>query len=89
MRVMFAGSPAVALPALVGLHESSHDVVGVLSRPPRPVGRKRVNTPTAVATRAEELGLPVRTPASDQEMLAAVEQWKPDVAVVIAYGQLL
>lgn len=89
MRVMFAGSPAVALPALVSLHESTHEIVGVLSRAPRPVGRKRVITSTAVATRTHELGLPLKTPTSDQEILAAVEQWKPDVAVVVAYGRLL
>ena len=89
MRVMFAGSPPVALPALVALHESRHELVGVLTQPPRPVGRKRVLTPTAVEVKARELGIPVSTPTDSAELLSAVETWRPDVAVVVAFGQLL
>ena len=89
MRVMFAGSPSVALPALKAVRESRHDLVGVLTRPPKATGRKRVLTPTSVHAQATEWGLPVATPANGAEILAAVESWRPDVAVVVAYGQLL
>ena len=89
MRVMFAGSPRVALPALSALHASRHDVVGVLTRQPRPTGRRRVLTPTAVHTQATEWEIPVATPTTTAEILAAVESWRPDICVVVAYGRLL
>lgn len=88
MRVLFAGTPAVAVPALSALHASGHEVVGVLTRPPAPVGRRRVLTPSPVHSRATELGLPAYTtePNSPEvhEVLAAV-----DCVAVVAYGVLI
>ena len=89
MRVLFAGSPQVAVPTLRALVNSSHTVVGVLTQPPRPLGRKRVLTPTAVALAAEAAGVPVVTPRDSEGILDAVQLWKPDVALVVAYGRLL
>lgn len=89
MRVLFAGSPAVAVPTLEALQEDGHHIVGVLSQPPRPVGRKRVLTPTAVAARAQELGLDVFTPTDSAGVLEMVRQLKPDIAIVVAYGRIL
>lgn len=89
MRVMFAGSPEVALPTLRALHASSHTVVGVLTQPARPVGRKQVFTPTPVARVADELGIPVVTPDTSDEVLKSLSDWEPDVAIVVAYGRLL
>ncbi|MDQ0708831.1 methionyl-tRNA formyltransferase [Arthrobacter woluwensis] len=59
MKVLFAGTPAVAVPSLDRLLEAGFEVVGVLTRPDAPLGRKRVLTPSPVAQRAEELGLEV------------------------------
>lgn len=89
MRVLFAGSPAVALPTLRAIDESSHELVGVLTQPARPVGRKRVLTETPVSILAGELGIPVATPDSPVGVTEAVSRWRPDIAIVVAYGRLL
>lgn len=89
MRVLFAGSPEVALPTLRAIAASAHDLVGVITQPPRPVGRKQVLTPTPVATLAAELGVDCVTPKTTDGVLAAVETWSPEIAVVVAYGRLL
>lgn len=89
MRVLFAGSPEVALPTLRAIADSSHSLVGVITQPPRPVGRKHIPTPTPVALLAGQLGVTCVTPESEGEILAAVEEWSPDIAIVVAYGRLL
>ncbi|SDT20520.1 methionyl-tRNA formyltransferase [Pseudarthrobacter equi] len=90
MRVLFAGTPAVAVPSLDALIAAGFDVVAVLTRPDAPVGRKRVLTPSPVAARALELGLDVIYAAKVDD--AAVEQISaaaPDVAAIVAYGGLV
>ena len=62
MRVVFAGTPEVALPALDAIAASAHELVGVVTRPDAPAGRGRRLTPSPVAQRAEELGVPVLKP---------------------------
>lgn len=89
MKVLFAGSPDVALPTLRALHESDHTVVGVVTQPPAPVGRKQELVPTAVGSYALEHGLALRTPDSPAELLDLVVEFSPDVAVVVAYGRIL
>ena len=89
MKVLFAGSPDVALPTLRALHESDHSIVGVLTQPPAPVGRKQVLVPTAVGLFAAEHGWPVRTPRTSAELHSAVAEFSPDVAIVVAYGRIL
>lgn len=90
MRVLFAGTPAVALPSLGALMAAGHDIVAVLTRPDAPLGRKRVMTPSAVAARAQELGLPViKADKVDAEAAAAIAAAAPDVAAIVAYGALV
>jgi len=89
VRVLFAGSPDAALPCLRALVEAGVQVVGVLTQPARPVGRKRVLTPTPVEFFANEQGLAVFTPSSPEETSAALKACSPDVAIVVAYGRLL
>ena len=89
MRVLFAGSPDVAVPTLRAIAESRHSLVGVLTQPARPVGRKRVTTDTAVAVVARELGVPLETPTSSEHVMAAVREWSPDIAIVVAYGRIV
>nr|WP_231709435.1 methionyl-tRNA formyltransferase [Arthrobacter sp. zg-Y895] len=87
---MFAGTPAVAVPSLDALIDAGFDVVGVLTRPDAPLGRKKVLTPSPVAARAEELGLPViRAAKVDDEAIAAIAALAPDVAAIVAYGALV
>ncbi|MDN5670069.1 MAG: methionyl-tRNA formyltransferase [Renibacterium salmoninarum] len=90
MRVLFAGTPAVALPALEELRAAGFSVVGVLTRPDAPVGRKRISTPSPVAARAAELGLPVIKAARvDEAAQAAIAALRPDVAAIVAYGAIV
>ncbi|WP_415855269.1 methionyl-tRNA formyltransferase, partial [Sinomonas sp. G460-2] len=91
MRVLFAGTPEVAVPSLDRLAaEPGVDLVGVLTRPDAPIGRKRVLTPSPVAARAAELGLPVvkaaRITAEVTDRLAGL---RPEVAAIVAYGGLV
>jgi methionyl-tRNA formyltransferase len=90
MRIAFMGTPDFARVALDALVEAGHDVVAVYTQPPRPANRGRL-TPSPVQLRAEQLGLPVRTPErlkppEEQAGFAALDL---DVAVVAAYGLLL
>jgi len=91
VRVLFAGTPEVALPALEAVVASSHELVGVLTRPDAPVGRGRRLTPSPVAARAAELGVPVLKPASakDPALLEQLRGLAPDCCPVVAYGGLL
>ncbi|PPF31651.1 methionyl-tRNA formyltransferase [Rathayibacter tritici] len=90
MRLVFAGTPAAAVPTLQGLAASAHEVVAVVTRADAPVGRKRVLTPSPVAVAAEELGLPViRTNRLDEEVTDHLAELTPDLGVIVAYGGLV
>jgi methionyl-tRNA formyltransferase len=91
MRVVFAGTPEVAVPALDAVAASSHDLVGVVTRPDAPAGRGRKLLASPVALRAEELGVPVLKPEHprDPDFQAALRALEPDCCPVVAYGALL
>lgn len=91
MRIVFAGTPAPAIPTLERLVESTHEVVGVITRPPARVGRGRTLHPSPVAQFARERGLPVIEASSfkDPKVCNQVESLRPDLGVVVAYGALI
>jgi methionyl-tRNA formyltransferase len=91
MRLIFMGSPDYAVPSLRAVARAGHDVRAVVTQPPRRAGRGRQVRPTAVAQAAEELQLPVLTPARADEprFLEAVAHHQPDKILVVAYGQIL
>ena len=91
MRVVFAGTPEVAVPALDAVAESRHELVGVVTRPDAPAGRGRRLVASPVARRAEELGVPVLKPdhPRDPEFQEALKALAPDACPVVAYGALL
>jgi len=92
MRLVFAGTPAVALPSLRALIDSPrHQVVAVVTRPDKPAGRGRHVRPSPVHALAEEAGIEVLTPAraGDPEFLARLTEIAPDCCPVVAYGALL
>jgi methionyl-tRNA formyltransferase len=91
MRVVFAGTPEVALPALEAIAESSHELLAVVTRPDAPSGRGRKLVASPVAQRAEELGVPVLKPEHprDAEFQAELRALDPDACPVVAYGALL
>jgi methionyl-tRNA formyltransferase len=90
VRVLFAGTPAVAVPSLDALVKAGFEVAAVLTRPDAPVGRKRVLTPSPVAARAADLGIEVIHAARvDAEATARISGVNPDVAAIVAYGGLV
>jgi methionyl-tRNA formyltransferase len=91
MRVVFAGTPEVAVPSLDALHASPHEVIAVVTRPDAPAGRGRKLLPSPVAVRAEELGIPVLKPdhPRDPDFQARLAELDPDCCPVVAYGALL
>jgi len=91
MRVVFAGTPEVALPALDAIADSRHELVGVVTRPDAPAGRGRKLVASPVAVRAEELGVPVLKPEHprDPDFQEALRALRPDCCPVVAYGALL
>lgn len=91
MRVVFAGTPEVAVPALEAVAASRHELVGVVTRPDAPSGRGRRLVASPVAQRAEELGVPVLKPEHprDPDFQAALADLRPDACPVVAYGALL
>lgn len=87
MRVAFLGSDPWSVPTLDALVRSDHDVALVVTAPPKPAGRGQRLTPTAVAARAGELGLPVA--AVEGDLVATLAAVEPDALVVVAFGRLL
>jgi methionyl-tRNA formyltransferase len=91
MRVVFAGTPEVALPSLDAIAASDHELVGVVTRPDAPAGRGRRLLPSPVAERAAALGVPVLKPEHprDPDFQDALKALAPDCCPVVAYGALL
>jgi methionyl-tRNA formyltransferase len=91
VRVVFAGTPEPALPSLEAIAASPHELVSVVTRPDAPAGRGRRLTPSPVAERAAELGVPVLKPdhPRDPEFQEALRALEPDCCPVVAYGALL
>jgi methionyl-tRNA formyltransferase len=91
MRLVFAGTPEVALPALDAVASSGHELVGVITRPDAPSGRGRRLVASPVAERAGELGVPVLKPGHprDPEFQQQLRGLAPDCCPVVAYGALL
>ncbi|MDV9193315.1 methionyl-tRNA formyltransferase [Streptomyces sp. SR27] len=92
MKLVFAGTPEVAVPALDALLASGrHEVAAVVTRPDAPAGRGRRLVASPVAQRAEEAGIEILRPARprDEDFLARLREIAPDCCPVVAYGALL
>jgi methionyl-tRNA formyltransferase len=92
VRLVFAGTPEPALPALrVLLDSPRHEVIAVLTRPDAAAGRRGRPHPSPVARLALEHGIPVLRPPrpNSPEFVAELAQWAPDCCAVVAYGALL
>jgi methionyl-tRNA formyltransferase len=92
MKLVFAGTPEVAVPALDALIASDrHEVAAVVTRPDAPAGRGRRLIASPVAERAEEAGIEVLKPGRPREegLLARLREIAPDCCPVVAYGALL
>jgi methionyl-tRNA formyltransferase len=92
VRLVFAGTPEPALPALHRLIDSPrHQVVAVLTRPDAAAGRHRKPEPSPVAREALDRGIPVLRPArpNSPEFVAELSEFAPQCCAVVAYGALL
>lgn len=90
MRLLFAGTPEAAVPALDALLDSDHDVVAVLTRPDARTGRGRTLTPSPVRVRAEEAGIDVLTDTPrGPEFIERLTALNIEAAPVVAYGHIL
>ncbi|WP_448004793.1 methionyl-tRNA formyltransferase [Agromyces bauzanensis] len=90
LRLVFAGTPAAAVPSLTRLAASDHEVVAAVTRPAAPLGRKRVLTPSPVASAAERLGIHVIEAARlDADATGRIGALRPDLGVIVAYGGLV
>ncbi len=91
MRLVFAGTPAAAVPTLDALLKSRHAVAAVITRPDAKAGRGLRIGPSPVAERAAEAGIEILRPArpADTEFLARLREIAPDCCPVTAYGALI
>ncbi|MEU4382752.1 methionyl-tRNA formyltransferase [Micromonospora echinofusca] len=91
MRVIFAGTPAVAVPALAAVAASRHELVAVVTRPDAPAGRGRGLARSPVGAWADEHGVEVLTPARprEPEFQDRLRELAPDCVPVVAYGALV
>jgi methionyl-tRNA formyltransferase len=91
VRIVFGGTPDVAIPSLDALAASRHELVAAVTRPDAPSGRGKKLTASPVAQRAAELGIEVLKPQRprDEEFVARLTELAPDCCPVVAYGALL
>lgn len=89
-RILFFGTPEFAVPTLEALVTAGRRPMQVITQPSRPAGRGKRLQPPPVAVAAQRLELPVAQPlkVKSADFLGAVEAWQPDVAVVVAFGQI-
>lgn len=89
--LVFMGTPDFSVPILRMLAEEKYDILAVVTQPDRPVGRKKVLTPTPVKEEALRLGLPVIQPEKmkGSSQLQDIISLQPDLIITAAFGQLL
>lgn len=91
MRIVFAGTPDFAVPALTALLESDHQLVAVYTQPDRPSGRGRKLTASPVKQVAEQSGVAVYQPVSlrEADAIQELKNLQPELMIVVAYGLIL
>ena len=92
MKLIYMGTPDIAVPALNALHEGGHEILAAVTQPDRPKGRGKALGEPPVKTAARALGIPVLQPErvkKNEELLETLKELSPDVIVVMAFGQIL
>ncbi len=91
MRIVFMGTPDFSVPVLDALIEAGHEIAGVVTQPDKPKGRGKAVAMTPVKEKALEHGLSVYQPLKVRtpEFVQVLRELKPDVTVVVAFGQIL
>ena len=90
-NIMFMGTPDISATCLKRLIDDGHGICAVITREDKPRGRGNVMTPTPVKMLAIENNIPVYTPSTlrDEAFAALLDEYKPDIIVVVAYGKIL
>lgn len=88
MKIVFMGTPEIAVPAFEAL-QRQYGVAAAVCQPDKPVGRRQVLTPPPIKLSAEKLGVPVFQPASIRKDNQFLFDLKPELIVVMAYGKIL
>src|ERR1043166_8459408 len=91
MRIVFIGAGKIGVPTLEALLKSGHEVVGVVTQPDKPVGRAQLVEPPPIKKALSTSKISVSQPAriKDEQAIEGIRALKPDVIVVMAYGQIL
>ena len=91
MKILFMGTPDFAVPSLQMLIDSPHEVVGVLTQPDKPQGRKQILTPPPVKSLALVHNIPVHQPTTlkNDAIADLLNETQPDLIIVVAYGKIL
>jgi len=91
LRIVFMGTPEFACPTLQMLFDRGEEVIAVVTQPDRPKGRGQKLTPPPVKVLAERYGVPVLQPLKVRapEVITTLRELRPDLIVVIAFGQIL
>ena len=91
MRIVFIGAGEIGVPTLQALLKSEHEVVGVVTQPDKPVGRSQLIEPPPIKNALSGTNIPVLQPAriKDRQAIEEIRALRPDVMVVMAYGQIL
>jgi methionyl-tRNA formyltransferase len=91
MRIVFIGTGGIGVPTLQALLKSEHEVVGVVTQPDKPIGRAQLVEPPPIKKALAATEIPVLQPAriKDRQAIEEIRSLKPDVIVVMAYGQIL
>ncbi|PKM55222.1 MAG: methionyl-tRNA formyltransferase [Firmicutes bacterium HGW-Firmicutes-5] len=91
MRILFMGTPDFSVPTLESLLDSEHEIIGVITQPDKPKGRGKHIIFPPVKVVAVENEIPVYQPikVKDPEFLDSIKALEPDLAVVVAFGQIL
>jgi methionyl-tRNA formyltransferase len=91
MRIVFIGAGEIGVPTLQALLKSAHEVVGVATQPDKPVGRSQLIEPPPIKNALSGTNIPVLQPAriKDRQAIEEIRALRPDVIVVMAYGQIL
>lgn len=91
MRILFMGTPDIALTSLKALYESGEEIVGVVTQPDKPKGRGYTLTPPPTKVYATEKGIPVYQPLTlkGEDFMEILSNLSPDLIAVVAYGRIL
>src|SRR6185436_1402313 len=91
MRIVFIGTGEIGVPTLQALLKSEHEVVGVVTQPDKPVGRAQLIEPQPIKKALAATKMPVLQPSriKERQAIEEIRALRPDVIVVMAYGQIL